>query len=441
MHLHGTSRINEKGHLEIGGCDTVELARTFGTPLIVYDEALIREKCRAFVEAFRKTGARFQVAYASKAFCTVAMCQLVAEEGLALDVVSDGELYTAQKAGFPPERIHFHGNNKTPEELAMALDVGIGCVVVDNFHELALLADMARERGQRVNILLRVTPGVEAHTHAYIQTGQEDSKFGFDIGSGMAVEAVKRALSAPSLALVGVHCHIGSQIFETEGFVAAISRVMAFLDAVRAETGYVAAVVNLGGGFGIRYTENDVPLPVAAYVEAIVSAVRWECGARAYPEPEIWLEPGRSIVGEAGTTLYTVGAVKVIPGLRTYVAVDGGMADNIRPALYQARYEAMLANRGWEKPTETVSIAGKTCESGDMLIWDIALPPVRPGDLLAVSCTGAYTYSMASNYNRLRRPAVVFVRDGRAKVVVRRETYDDLVRNDMPLSVEAAARS
>lgn len=441
MHLHGTSRINEKGHLEIGGCDTVELARTFGTPLIVYDEALIREKCRAFVEAFRKTGARFQVAYASKAFCTVAMCQLVAEEGLALDVVSDGELYTAQKAGFPPERIHFHGNNKTPEELAMALDVGIGCVVVDNFHELALLADMARERGQRVNILLRVTPGVEAHTHAYIQTGQEDSKFGFDIGSGMAVEAVKRALNAPSLALVGVHCHIGSQIFETEGFVAAIARVMAFLDAVRAETGYVAAVVNLGGGFGIRYTENDAPLPVAAYVEAIVSAVRRECGARAYLEPEIWLEPGRSIVGEAGTTLYTVGAVKVIPGLRTYVAVDGGMADNIRPALYQARYEAMLANRGWEKPTETVSIAGKTCESGDMLIWDIALPPVRPGDLLAVSCTGAYTYSMASNYNRLRRPAVVFVRDGRAKVVVRRETYDDLVRNDMPLSVEAAARS
>lgn len=441
MHLHGTSRINEKGHLEIGGCDTVELARTFGTPLIVYDEALIREKCRAFVEAFRKTGARFQVAYASKAFCTVAMCQLVAEEGLALDVVSDGELYTAQKAGFPPERIHFHGNNKTPEELVMALDVGIGCVVVDNFHELAMLADMARERGQCVNILLRVTPGVEAHTHAYIQTGQEDSKFGFDIGSGMAVEAVKRALSAPALALVGVHCHIGSQIFETEGFVAAISRVMAFLDAVRAETGYVAAVVNLGGGFGIRYTENDAPLPVAAYVEAIVSAVRRECGARAYPEPEIWLEPGRSIVGEAGTTLYTVGAVKVIPGLRTYVAVDGGMADNIRPALYQARYEAMLANRGWEKPTETVSIAGKTCESGDMLIWDIALPPVRPGDLLAVSCTGAYTYSMASNYNRLRRPAVVFVRDGRAKVVVRRETYDDLVRNDMPLSVEAAARS
>ncbi|GAB6935475.1 diaminopimelate decarboxylase [Calditerricola yamamurae] len=441
MHLHGTSRINEKGHLEIGGCDTVELARIFGTPLIVYDEALIREKCRAFVEAFRKTGARFQVAYASKAFCTVAMCQLAAEEGLALDVVSDGELYTAQKAGFPPERIHFHGNNKTPEELVMALDVGIGCVVVDNFHELAMLADMARERGQRVNILLRVTPGVEAHTHAYIQTGQEDSKFGFDIGSGMAVEAVKRALSAPALALVGVHCHIGSQIFETEGFVAAISRVMAFLDAVRAETGYVAAVVNLGGGFGIRYTENDAPLPVAAYVEAIVSAVRRECGARAYPEPEIWLEPGRSIVGEAGTTLYTVGAVKVIPGLRTYVAVDGGMADNIRPALYQARYEAMLANRGWEKPTETVSIAGKTCESGDMLIWDIALPPVRPGDLLAVSCTGAYTYSMASNYNRLRRPAVVFVRDGRAKVVVRRETYDDLVRNDMPLSVEAAARS
>ncbi|GAB6933554.1 diaminopimelate decarboxylase [Calditerricola satsumensis] len=440
MRLHGTSRINERGHLEIGGCDTVDLARAFGTPLIVYDEALIRERCRAFVEAFRKTGARFQVAYASKAFCTVAMCQLVAEEGLALDVVSDGELYTAKKAGFPPARIHLHGNNKTPEELAMALDMGIGCVVVDNFYELALLTEMARERGRRVAILLRVTPGVEAHTHAYIQTGQEDSKFGFDIGSGVALEAVKRALDAPPLRLLGVHCHIGSQIFETEGFVAAIARIFAFLDAVRAETGYVAPVVNLGGGFGIRYTEDDTPLPVAAYVEAIVAAVRSECRARAYPEPEIWVEPGRSIVGEAGTTLYTVGAIKEIPGLRTYVAVDGGMTDNIRPALYQARYEAMLANRAREEPTETVSIAGKTCESGDMLIWDIALPPVRPGDVLAVSCTGAYTYSMASNYNRLRRPAVVFVRDGRAKVVVRRETYDDLVRNDVPLSVEAAAR-
>ncbi|WP_126427414.1 diaminopimelate decarboxylase [Brevibacillus marinus] len=430
MYLHGTSRINEKGHLEIGGCDTVQLAREFGTPLYVYDEQLIRENCRAFVEAFQTTGFSFQVAYASKAFCTMAICRLVAEEGLSLDVVSAGELYTALKAGYPAERIHFHGNNKSPEELAMALEAGIGCFVADNFYELEMLNLLAKERGKTAVVLLRITPGVEAHTHEYIATGQQDSKFGLDIQSGQALKAVRRCLQAEALELLGVHCHIGSQIFETEGFVAAVVQVAQFLQTVREECGYTARVVNLGGGYGIRYVEGDTPRTPAHYINAITQAVRTEFAQRQLPFPELWIEPGRSIVGEAGTTLYRIGSVKEIPNVRKYVAVDGGMTDNLRPALYQARYEAGLANRMNEQPGEIVSIAGKCCESGDMLIWDIALPPVQSGDILAVPCTGAYGYAMASNYNRIPRPAVVFVRDGQARLVVERETLDDLVRLD-----------
>jgi diaminopimelate decarboxylase len=416
--------------LEIGGCDTTELVRTYGTPLYVYDEALIREKCRAYVKAFEASGFRFQVAYASKAFMCMAMCQLVMEENMSLDVVSGGELYTALKAGFPAERIHFHGNNKTEEELSMALDAGIGCFVVDNFFELELLHDLAQKKDRVVPVMLRLTPGIEAHTHEYISTGQDDSKFGFGVASGQALQAVKRALDKPFYKLLGIHSHIGSQIFETTGFIGAIEVLSAFLEQVRDETKYEVEVLNLGGGFGIRYTEEDDPLPVGEYIKVITEGVRRQFTARAYPLPEIWIEPGRSIVGDAGTTLYTVGSIKDIPGIRKYVAIDGGMSDNIRPALYQAKYEAMLANRAGEEAEETVSIAGKCCESGDMLIWDYALPKANPGDILAVSCTGAYGYSMANNYNRIRRPAVIFVKDGEAEVVVERETYQDLVKND-----------
>ncbi|GEN33480.1 MULTISPECIES: diaminopimelate decarboxylase [Aneurinibacillus] len=430
MFLHGTSRVNARGHLEIGGCDTTELVRTYGTPLYVYDEALIREKCRAYVKAFEASGFRFQVAYASKAFMCMAMCQLVMEENMSLDVVSGGELYTALKAGFPAERIHFHGNNKTEEELSMALDAGIGCFVVDNFFELELLHDLAQKKDRVVPVMLRLTPGIEAHTHEYISTGQDDSKFGFGVASGQALQAVKRALDKPFYKLLGIHSHIGSQIFETTGFIGAIEVLSAFLEQVRDETKYEVEVLNLGGGFGIRYTEEDDPLPVGEYIKVITEGVRRQFTARAYPLPEIWIEPGRSIVGDAGTTLYTVGSIKDIPGIRKYVAIDGGMSDNIRPALYQAKYEAMLANRAGEEAEETVSIAGKCCESGDMLIWDYALPKANPGDILAVSCTGAYGYSMANNYNRIRRPAVIFVKDGEAEVVVERETYQDLVKND-----------
>lgn len=428
MYLHGTSRINDQGHLEIGGCDTVALAAQFGTPLYIMDETHIRTRMRAFVSAFQSTGLRFQVAYASKAFSTLAMCRVVEEERLYLDVVSDGELYTALQAGFPPHRIYFHGNNKTSTELEMALQAGIGYYVVDNFRELRLLNTLATSRGSKACILLRTTPGIDAHTHNYIQTGQEDSKFGFDYSSGQVREAVRLALAAEGLELFGFHCHIGSQIFETEGFALAVSKMASLAKESHQEFGFHTRILNVGGGFGIRYHGQDEPMPVEAYVDTIAHGVK--VGFQGLSVPEIWVEPGRSIVGEAGTTLYTIGTTKEIPGVRKYIAVDGGMNDNPRTALYQASYEACLANRANEKATETVSVAGKLCESGDMLIWDQLLPPVVRGDLLAVSCTGAYNYSMANNYNRIRRPSVVFVRNGEADLVVRRETLADLIKND-----------
>ncbi|MGO4527587.1 diaminopimelate decarboxylase [Paenibacillus sp. 2TAF8] len=431
MYLHGTSRINGQGHLEIGGVDVTDMKEQFGTPLYVVDEQLVRERCREYMEAFRASGLGFQVAYASKAFCVMAMCALAAEEGLSLDVVSDGELFTALQAGFPAERIHFHGNNKTIEEIEMALDAEIGCFVVDNFNELHLLQAVAADKNRKVNILLRVTPGVEAHTHEYISTGQTDSKFGFDIGNGTAFEAIELASKQSNLVLLGVHSHIGSQIFEVEGFQMAVQRVAEFAASVYERLNVAFKVVNLGGGFGIRYIDGDTPLEVAQYVKAITDAVKNHFAQIGYAVPEIWVEPGRSIVGEAGTTLYTVGTSKDIPGVRKYVAVDGGMTDNPRPALYESKYEAVLANRANEAATETVSVAGKCCESGDMLIWDLDLPKVESGDLLAVACTGAYNYSMASNYNRIRRPAVVFVKDGQGDVVVRRESYQDIIQNDL----------
>lgn len=432
MYLHGTSRINERGHLEIGGVDAVDLAEQFGTPLYVFDESLIRNTIRAYKQAFDESGLKYQVAYASKAFCTMAMCRIADEEGLSLDVVSGGELHTALKAGFPAERIHFHGNNKTPDEIEQALEAGIGEFVVDNFHELKLLGALAVQKDVVADILLRLSPGVEVHTHEYIQTGQEDSKFGFDIANGSAKQAVEEALRTEGVRLIGLHSHIGSQIFETEGFGLAVNIVSDFYAMCVRELGAADLnTLNVGGGFGIRYTEEDAPLDPADYIRAITEAVKSSFDRLGLPHPEVIIEPGRSLVGPAGTTLYTVGAVKDIPGIRKYVSVDGGMTDNPRPALYKAVYEAMLANRAADEKEEVVSIAGKACESGDMLIWDLELPRVQAGDLLAVSCTGAYNYSMANNYNRIARPAVVFVHDGQADVVVQRETYDHVVGLDV----------
>jgi diaminopimelate decarboxylase len=433
MYFHGTSKINTKGHLEIGGLDTVALAEQFGTPLYVYDVALIRERARGFKETFENLGVKAQVAYASKAFSTIAMVQLAEQEGLSLDVVSGGELYTAIAAGFPVERIHFHGNNKSREEIEMALTYEIGCFVVDNFYELELLNTLCNEMGKKAKILLRVTPGIEAHTHDYILTGQADSKFGFDLQNGQAEKALKQALGSEKVEVLGLHCHIGSQIFETTGFIVAAQKLFEKLHVWKEDLGYESKVLNLGGGFGIRYTEEDKPLPAAQYVAEIIEEVKKKAAQYSMNMPEIWIEPGRSLVGDAGTTLYKIGSKKEVPNVRQYIAVDGGMTDNIRPALYQAKYEAVLANRANEKPEETVSIAGKCCESGDMLIWDLPLPKSESDDLLAVFCTGAYGYAMANNYNRIPRPPVVFVENGEATLVVRRETYEDLVKLDLSI--------
>lgn len=418
-------QVNEKGHLLLGGCDAVDLAGEFGTPLYVMDEGIIRHNCRLFRQAFSR------VIYASKALMTMAICRIIEEEGLYLDVVSGGELYTALAAGFPPERIYFHGNNKSRDELAMALKAGVGQIVVDNFWELELLARLTEELRREVSIFLRVTPGIEAHTHEYIRTGQVDSKFGFTLPGGQALQAVRAVADIPGLHLKGIHCHIGSQVFQVEPYVEAARVLVDFLAEVRENAGMVLEEINLGGGFGIYYVAGDTPLPPAVYARAIKAVVEEKSREHGLPEPRVAVEPGRSIVGPAGVTLYTVGSIKEITGVRRYVAVDGGMADNIRPALYQAKYRAVLANRVHDGPREVVSITGKCCESGDMLIWDIELPALKPGDILAVLCTGAYGYSMASNYNRLPRPAMVLVKDRQADLIIRRETYQDLVSHDV----------
>jgi diaminopimelate decarboxylase len=433
MFLHGTSTVNDKGHLEIGGVDTVNLAKEYGTPLYIYDVALIKERARGFRKTFEELNVKAQVAYASKAFSSIAMFQLVEEEGLSLDVVSGGELYTAMAAGFPVERIHFHGNNKSPQEIEMALKAGIGCFVVDNFYELTLLEETCRELEKKAKILIRITPGIEAHTHDYILTGQEDSKFGFDLQSGQADEAIKLIQTFEFIELLGIHSHIGSQIFETTGFVMAAEKLMEKMRSWKEQLNYTPKVVNLGGGFGIRYTSEDDPIPVSQYVKEIVETVKRKVEVLQMDMPEIWIEPGRSLVGDAGTTLYSIGSRKEVPNVRKYVAVDGGMSDNIRPALYEAKYEAVIANRMKDEAEEVVSIAGKCCESGDMLIWDLPLPKSTSDDLLAVFCTGAYGYSMANNYNRIPRPPVVFVENGNTELVVKRESYEDLIKLDVPI--------
>ena len=436
MHLYGTQSIDENGQLTIGGTSAVTLANTYGTPLYVYDTALIKKRARAFMQTFENAGAKAQVAYASKAFSSIAMYQLAAKEGLSLDVVSGGELYTAIQADFPVERIHFHGNNKSDEELMFALDSGIGCIVVDNFYEIEQIKRLTKLKNRNINILLRVTPGIEAHTHDYITTGQADSKFGFDLNNGQADQAFQLVKDDSFIDLLGMHCHIGSQIFDTVAFSLAAKKLIAKMIAWKTQFDFICPVLNLGGGFGIRYTEEDNPLDPAVYVEDMMKTIQSEIGQLNYPMPEIWIEPGRSLVGDAGTTLYTIGSQKEVPGVRNYLAVDGGMSDNIRPALYQAKYDAAVANKMTDTANTPYTVAGKCCESGDKLIESITLPAVEAGDTLAVFCTGAYGYSMASNYNRLPRPAVIFAEDGKHRMIVKRETYEDLVRLDCSLEVE-----
>ena len=440
MFLTGTMGINAQGHLEIGGCDTVALAKEFGTPLYVMDEELMRKNCAQYRDTLKRIYPNSQVAYAGKAFLTKAMCRLADEEGLGLDVVSAGEIYTALQANFPAAKMIFHGNNKSDVEIRMALQSGVGRFVVDSYSELELLEELAGEVGKQAELYLRVKPGIEAHTHHYIQTGQMDSKFGFGLSDGQAMAAVKVVLKAKHLELKGLHCHIGSQIFDLKPFQLAAAVMMDFINEIKKKAGFVIRELDLGGGFGIRYLRDDSPYALAEFVELIAATVKEKAAEHGLPLPKLLVEPGRSIVGEAGTTLYTVGAVKEVPGIRKYVAVDGGMMDNLRTALYEAKYEALVANRAHDKGEEVVSIAGKACESGDMLIWDVELPTLKRGDLLAMLSTGAYHYSMSNNYNRFGRPAVVFVRDGKADVVVKRETYEDIVQNDViPARMKAAA--
>ena len=441
MNTRETLSVGSNGHLVIGGCDAVALARSFGTPLYVMDEAYIREMCRAYREALERFyGGNGMILYASKAFCCTAMYKIAEQEGLGADVVSGGELYTARTAGFPAEKICLHGNNKLPREIEEAVNFGVGYIVADAYIELDRIDAAARACGKVQDVLLRVNPGVEAHTHRYIQTAKTDSKFGFSLAGGEAEKVSLYALQKKNIRLRGYHCHIGSQIFEKQSFCIAADKMTAFMAEMKAKHAFAADTLNLGGGFGIWYTDEDekfTPALYARYLEAVLGEVRAKAKEYAIDEPFVLFEPGRSIVGEAGVTLYTVGAIKEIAGVRKYVAVDGGMFDNPRYALYQAKYTAVLANLAAEKPTETVSVAGKCCESGDIVCADVMLPAAQEGDILAVLSTGAYNYSMASNYNRNLVPPVVLAKDGTAEYIVRPQTYEDLVRNDtLPLRLK-----
>lgn len=427
--LLGTQRINGKGILEIGGCDAVKLARRFGTPLYVLDEDCLRENCRSYRRAFESRYPNVLVAFAGKAFLTAAVCRIVAQEGLGLDVASAGELHTALKVGFPAERILMHGNNKSPQEVEMAVGHGVGRVVVDSLEEIGTLQAAAEKAGVVLGVLLRVTPGVQVNTHTHIQTGKVDTKFGLCIVDGAAREGVARALASPNLRLHGTHCHIGSQILELAPFREAAEMMVDFAVELREAHGLTIGDLDLGGGVGVHYRPEDQPPSLEEFAEVVTQAVRARCERHGLPLPRLIQEPGRRLVGEAGTTLYTVGVVKGIPGVRTFVSVDGGLSDNPRPALYDAKYDAIVANKADRPRTETVTISGKHCET-DTLIADLQVPELAPGDTLAVQTTGAYNYSMASNYNRLPRPAVVLVSGGRADLIVRRESLADLVRCD-----------
>ena len=426
-----SAEINDAGHLMIGGCNSLELAEEYGTPVYILDEQTIRARCREFTGEFRKRHPDTKVSYACKAYINPALTRLIYEEGLGFDVVSGGELATTINAQVPSDEVYFHGNNKTPQELAEALEHSIGWVVVDSFHELDLLDRLAREAGKTQDILLRVSPGIDPHTHVYTTTGILDSKFGFPIQTGDAAEAVRRGLAAEHLNLRGLHFHLGSPVFELEPYRLAVELVLRFADQFR-EEGLRLQRFSPGGGFAVAYTRDQEPPPIADYAETIVSSMSATCRELGMELPTLVIEPGRAIIGPAGVALYRVGAIKDVPGVRKFVSVDGGMGDNIRPALYQAEYEVVVANKASAEPVEKVTVAGKYCESGDLLASDVMLPLIESGDLLAVPTTGAYCPSMASNYNLNPRPPMVLVADGRSRLIRRRESYQDLMHCDLP---------
>ena len=425
-----TTQIDSNGILNIGGCNTLDLANEYGTPLYVFDEDTIRNRCRSFVQEFQKRVPETQVVYASKAYINPVLVKILSEEGLGLDVVSGGELAVAIAGGLSTTHVYFHGNNKTPQELREAVQQGIGRVVVDSFHELHLLDEISGELGKKQEILVRVSPGIDPHTHAYTTTGIIDSKFGFSIQTGHAAIAVRDALQAPNLNLKGLHFHLGSPIFELEPYQAAIDLVLRFAAEFR-EEGWTIQEFSPGGGFAIAYTRDNRPPEVSDYAEAITSTLKSTSTELNLPLPRLIIEPGRSIIGPSGVALYQIGAIKEIPGIRKYVSVDGGMGDNIRPALYQASYEVCSAGKMNLEADDLVTIAGKYCESGDILASDVLLPSVTSGDVLAIPASGAYCPSMASNYNLNPRPPIVLAKDGTSRLMRRRETYQDMMLCDV----------
>ena len=431
MKLFGTSKVNEIGNLSIGGVDTVELVKEFKTPLYVMDQELIETTIDKMKEAFKSTRFNTRIAYAGKAFLSTGMIKLVESKGLDLDVVSGGELYTAHKAGFPMNKVHLHGNNKLVNEIEMAVEFGIDTIVVDNEDEIDKIERICREKGKKQAVLVRIDPGIEAHTHHYIKTSGLTSKFGISLFQDNLFDIIKRLNDSEWIEFKGFHTHIGSQIFQSAFFIFALDEIFKYLDKLKKELGIVVHTVNMGGGFGVYYKEGDDPKPIEEVLSEIITyteamEIKYQIGFK-----ELCIEPGRSIVGNAGTTLYEVGGIKETVGGKTYVFIDGGMSDNIRTALYQAEYEAGVVNKLNDTDVREITLAGKLCESGDIIIEKGKLPKATEiGDIVAVTTTGAYCYTMSSNYNRMMRPAVVFVKNGKAKVAVKRETLDDLIRND-----------
>lgn len=432
MKLFGTMEVINN-ELHIGGISTVTLAKEFHTPLFVLDEALIRNKCREYMTSFKVAEFGNKVSYAGKSFLTLAICELIKEEGLSLDVVSGGELYTAIKSNFPMEKIYFHGNNKTEDEIFMGIENGIGTFVADNFYEIDKINEISKRLNKIQKVMLRITPGIEAHTHDYIKTGHVDSKFGFTILNNKTMTAVRKVTSLSNVELSGLHCHIGSQIFEIEPYLDAVDIMMSLIKNIKDEINYEIKELNLGGGFGIYYKKGDDPKTPAEFCSKILEKANATATSLKINLPKLIIEPGRSIVGNAGITLYTIGSIKSIPNIRKYVAIDGGMTDNIRPALYDAEYECAIANRVKSHWTELVTISGKCCESGDILLNNVELPEAYSGDILSMLSTGAYCYAMSSNYNKVPRPAVVLVKDNSYKLICRRETYEDIISRELPL--------
>ncbi len=435
MNQRETLYIDSDGALKIGGCDAIQLAKKYGTPLYVFDEAHIRNMMRVYKNTLEKYySSNGIVLYASKAFSCMAIYAIAKAEGIGVDVVSGGELYTAKSSDFPMENVYMHGNNKTDAELNLAVEYGVGHVVIDCIEEAKTLNEIAKNKGIKQKVLIRINPGIEAHTHAYIQTAKTDSKFGFSVASGAAEAFTREVLNCNNLVLDGYHCHIGSQIFEKQSFVLAAEKMMNFLAQIKKNLGFNAKVINLGGGFGIWYTDEDPKLTLndyEEYLKALIEQIKVKSSELNIPCPYLVIEPGRSIVGEAGITLYTVGTVKDIKDVRRYVAIDGGMGDNPRYALYQSKYTVLCASKANLEPTQKVTIAGKCCESGDLIAVDVPLPEVKRGDILAVLSTGAYNYSMASNYNRNTIPAAVLVNGGNSEIIIKRQDYDDILRNDV----------